>query len=297
MVQVTDFASANSHPEYDKTGDDKAQLARHGNSSQLAPSGSVPHCLLHSRVPGGEDPDSGLDEDERQALLREAGERDVERALVKLAAAGGAHGSFALAVGATGFAPYILAAQASAFMPMVSGPALVSLVSVMANPMVVVGAAVGLGAYLTRKAKETGRRAGCATPDRAAGLRRDGPAPRLAGKPGGELRDDSRIPEGCLPGPKGSVGLQGEVGGSVGVLGGCRSRTATVAGGGMGAQGPAPRRCGGRGCFDRRLGLLARRHRSPRGRGGGLLKQRRDRRPGGLRHARCTRATRLLRSS
>lgn len=95
-----------------------------------------------------------LEEDERQALLREAGERDINGALAKLATVGGAHGSFALAVGATGFAPYILAAQASAFVPMVSGPALVSLVSVLANPVVVVGAAVGLGVYLTRKANE-----------------------------------------------------------------------------------------------------------------------------------------------
>ena len=95
-----------------------------------------------------------LDEKERQALLREVGESDVERAIVKLAVGGGSHGSFAVAVGATGFAPYILAAQASAFIPMVSGPALVSVVSVVANPVVVVAAAVGFGAHLTRKANE-----------------------------------------------------------------------------------------------------------------------------------------------
>lgn len=97
---------------------------------------------------------AGLEEDQRQALLRVAGESDAESALVKLAVAGGAHGSFALAVGATGFAPYILAAKASAFIPMVSGPALVSLVSVVANPVVVVLAVVGFGAHLTRKANE-----------------------------------------------------------------------------------------------------------------------------------------------
>ncbi len=97
---------------------------------------------------------AGLDEKEKQELLREAGETDVQRAIVKLAVGGGAHGSFAMAVGTAGFAPYILAAQASAFIPMVSGPALVSLVSVVANPVVVVGTAVGFGAYLTRKANE-----------------------------------------------------------------------------------------------------------------------------------------------
>ena len=97
---------------------------------------------------------AGIDEEDKRELLRRTGESDVEQAIVKWAVGGGTHGSFAVAVGATGFAPYILAAQASAFIPMVSGPALVSLVSVVANPVVVVAAAVGFGVFLTRKANE-----------------------------------------------------------------------------------------------------------------------------------------------
>jgi hypothetical protein len=63
-------------------------------------------------------------------------------------AAGGSWIVFAQVVGATGFAPYILAAQASAWIPFVGGPALVSFLAVLVNPLTVfagVGALAWLG--------------------------------------------------------------------------------------------------------------------------------------------------------
>lgn len=97
---------------------------------------------------------AALGEDERRAILDEAGEQDIGRAVCKSIAAGGVHGTFGATVAVSGFAPYIFAAQASAFIPFVSGPALVSLVSVLANPVVVVAAVAGLGLYWNRSANE-----------------------------------------------------------------------------------------------------------------------------------------------
>ena len=95
-----------------------------------------------------------LGEEERQAILREVGDQDFERALGKWLATGGAYGTLGVAVGVSGFAPYILAAQASAFIPLVSGPALVSLLSVLTNPLVVVAGIGGLGYHLARTANQ-----------------------------------------------------------------------------------------------------------------------------------------------
>jgi hypothetical protein len=58
-------------------------------------------------------------------------------------AAGGSWIVFAQVIGAAGFAPYILAAQASAWIPFVGGPALVSFLAVLVNPLTVF---VGVGA-------------------------------------------------------------------------------------------------------------------------------------------------------
>lgn len=87
-----------------------------------------------------------LGEDERQAILREIGGGDFDQALRKWLAAGGAYGALGGAVAVSGFAPYILAAQASAFIPLVSGPALVSLLAVLANPVFII-ATVGVVGY------------------------------------------------------------------------------------------------------------------------------------------------------
>ncbi|WP_340109421.1 hypothetical protein [Pikeienuella sp. HZG-20] len=58
-------------------------------------------------------------------------------------ATGGGWAAFAAIAGSAGFAPYLLAAQASAWIPLVSGPGLVSLLAVVVNPVTLF---VGLGA-------------------------------------------------------------------------------------------------------------------------------------------------------
>ncbi|WP_280553450.1 hypothetical protein [Halomonas sp. 25-S5] len=66
----------------------------------------------------------------------------------------GSLSGFGISVSAAGFSAYILAAQASAFIPLVSGPGLVSFVSVMSNPITVLGVAGGGSWWFFRSANE-----------------------------------------------------------------------------------------------------------------------------------------------
>ncbi|HCP80366.1 MAG TPA: hypothetical protein DIT67_01785 [Octadecabacter sp.] len=63
----------------------------------------------------------------------------------KAIATGGGWVAFAAIVGNTGFLPYILAAQLSAWVPMVGGPALVSLLATLTNPLTVIAGVGALG--------------------------------------------------------------------------------------------------------------------------------------------------------
>jgi len=90
------------------------------------------------------DPDIGFDPEVAIAI------RKGQVALATAAAAGGGWVAFAAAVGSAGFAPYIVAAKLSAVIPFVSGPALVSLLAVMINPVTVIAGTTALG-YLAIK--------------------------------------------------------------------------------------------------------------------------------------------------
>lgn len=68
-------------------------------------------------------------------------------------AAGGGWAMFAAAVANAGFAPYILAAQASAWIPLIGGQTLVSLLAVLVNPVVLVA---GIAALAWLGAAKTG---------------------------------------------------------------------------------------------------------------------------------------------
>ncbi|MDE0039088.1 MAG: hypothetical protein OXU77_16285 [Gammaproteobacteria bacterium] len=94
-----------------------------------------------------------LGEDERQEFLSELSGPDFDRALRKWIAAGGVYGAIGGTVAVSGFAPYILAAQASAFVPFVSGPALVSLLSVLTNPLIILAVVGGVGYHWAQSAK------------------------------------------------------------------------------------------------------------------------------------------------
>ncbi|MCX2973007.1 hypothetical protein EYC87_05335 [Halieaceae bacterium IMCC8485] len=93
---------------------------------------------------------------EDQARIREElGVDDINAAaLAKVIATGGGLTLFSGAVSMAGFSAYILAAQASAFIPLVSGPGLVSFVAVVSNPITVVAGAVGAGWWLGSSANQ-----------------------------------------------------------------------------------------------------------------------------------------------
>lgn len=67
---------------------------------------------------------------------------------------GGSLGAFGAGVSTAGFSGYILAAQASAIIPWVSGPGLVSFVSVLSNPITIAGLVGGGGWWFFHSAGE-----------------------------------------------------------------------------------------------------------------------------------------------
>jgi hypothetical protein len=82
--------------------------------------------------------------------IADALKRGGEKAWTAIAAGGG-WVAIAAAVNAAGFAPYILAAQVSAFVPFVGGPAAVSFLAVMVNPVTIATGLLALGGLGGRK--------------------------------------------------------------------------------------------------------------------------------------------------
>jgi len=96
-----------------------------------------------------------LDERSRARLLTAINAREFnDDAIRAMLLTGGGLATFGGAVSVAGFSAYILAAQASAFIPLVSGPALVSFVAVLSNPITIVLATVGAGWWATRSANQ-----------------------------------------------------------------------------------------------------------------------------------------------
>lgn len=94
-------------------------------------------------------------EQDQQRLLKKIGAKDFnDTAIRKMLLTGGSLAAVNVGVGAAGFSAYILAAQASAFIPMVSGPALVSLVSVISNPVTMFGGTAAAIWWATSSAKQ-----------------------------------------------------------------------------------------------------------------------------------------------
>lgn len=116
--------------------------------------------LLEAALTGGVDTKSGqsaidqavaamqtLSPEDQDRLREELGVDELNAAaLAKVLATGGGLALFSGAVSMAGFSAYILAAQVSAFVPLVSGPGLVSLVAVVSNPIAVV-AVTGTAAW------------------------------------------------------------------------------------------------------------------------------------------------------
>ncbi len=88
--------------------------------------------------------------------VREAAERG-DRAALSTLLTGGTLGALAITVDVAGFGAYILAAKISAILPLVSGPAAVSTLAVLSNPLFAALATVGVGVAATSYAKSAGR--------------------------------------------------------------------------------------------------------------------------------------------
>ena len=89
-----------------------------------------------------------------EQLKRTGANRANDTAILVTALLGGGLGALGATVSAMGFGAYILAAKASAFIPMVSGPGLVSFVSVLTNPIAILAIVGGGGWVLARSARE-----------------------------------------------------------------------------------------------------------------------------------------------
>jgi hypothetical protein len=92
---------------------------------------------------------------DRQRLLDAVGADDInDEALKKILLTGGGLAALGTSVSIAGFSAYILAAQVSAFIPLVSGPGLVSFLAVLSNPITIAAATVGVAWWAARSARE-----------------------------------------------------------------------------------------------------------------------------------------------
>lgn len=102
---------------------------------------------------------SQLSSDDQARIRQELGVEDINAdAVRKMLITGGSLTAFSGGVGMAGFSAYILAAKASAFIPFVSGPGLVSMVAVVSNPVTAIAGTAGavwwLGSSAGQKIRE-----------------------------------------------------------------------------------------------------------------------------------------------
>mgnify|MGYP003681891998 CR=1 FL=1 len=94
-----------------------------------------------------------LDQQDLDQLLESLGTKELNDSTIRsLLMTSGGWAAFSSTVGLSGFAPYIIAAQASAYIPLVSGPALVSFVSVLSNPLTTICGSAALVWWLSSEA-------------------------------------------------------------------------------------------------------------------------------------------------
>ena len=99
---------------------------------------------------------SGLDSASHESMLKDLKvDRINDEAIIKVVLAGTALGGIGASVSLAGFSAYILAAKASAVIPLISGPGLVSLLHVIAAPITLIGGTglVAWWAYSSAKRK------------------------------------------------------------------------------------------------------------------------------------------------
>lgn len=96
-----------------------------------------------------------LDNDQRDKLLRAVGADEFNDAAIRnILITGSGLATIGSSVSIAGFSAYILAAKASAFIPLVSGPGLVSFLAVIANPVTLVAGTVATAMWARNKANK-----------------------------------------------------------------------------------------------------------------------------------------------
>ncbi len=96
-----------------------------------------------------------LDAEQKKNLLAAAGSESISKSnALKVLLSTGSLAGIAVTVEIAGFAAYILAAQASAFIPLVGGQTLVSTLAVLADPLLIIPVLLGGGMHFGKKANQ-----------------------------------------------------------------------------------------------------------------------------------------------
>lgn len=132
-----------SHQDFASLVADQAQLVAKA-VAEAATSGEIPKELASALGQRVRDHIRSLPPELRDDAMRDA-LTSGDRAAFTVLATGTAAFSIGMGVNLAGFSAYILAAQASAFIPFVSGPAAVSTLFMLANPIFSIPAVLGIG--------------------------------------------------------------------------------------------------------------------------------------------------------
>lgn len=131
------------HQDFPSLVAEQAQLVAKA-VAEAATSGEIPEDLASALGQRVRDHIRGLPPELQDDAMRDALTAG-DRAAFTVLATGTAAFSIGMGVNLAGFSAYILAAQASAFIPFMSGPAVVSTLFMLANPLFSIPAVIGIG--------------------------------------------------------------------------------------------------------------------------------------------------------
>lgn len=146
--QAVKTFSGRSRQDFDGLVTQQAQLVATA-VAEAAASGEIPEELERELGERVRDHIRSLSPELRDGAMRDA-LKAGDRAVLALLATGTTAFSIGVGVNLAGFSAYILAAQASAFIPFMSGPAVVSTLFMLANPLFSIPAVLGAGYLVNR---------------------------------------------------------------------------------------------------------------------------------------------------